>query len=176
MNAMASQITDVSIVCPAVCSGANQIKHQSSKSLAFVRGFPPQVASNAENVSIWWRHHINSPDISKAACVRRKRCWRTVREVIRGMVKTRILSHSIPRLSVWAVCLWLDLDLEAFLQWPTWTNVTMKMQPPGISEFVTDVMVGVPHYHLPGDYQRPLKLVRIPTVRHQPAGPIIHVY
>ena len=35
---MASQITGVSIVCSAVCSGADQRKHQSSASLAFVKG------------------------------------------------------------------------------------------------------------------------------------------
>ena len=38
MNAMASQITGVSIVCSTVCSGADQRKHQSIASLAFVRG------------------------------------------------------------------------------------------------------------------------------------------
>ena len=38
MNAMASQITCVSIVCSTVCSGTDQRKHQSSASLAFVRG------------------------------------------------------------------------------------------------------------------------------------------
>ena len=38
MSAMASQITDVSIVCSAVGSGTDQRKHQSSASLAFVRG------------------------------------------------------------------------------------------------------------------------------------------
>ena len=38
MSVMASQITRTSIVCSAVCSGANQRKHQSSASLAFVRG------------------------------------------------------------------------------------------------------------------------------------------
>ena len=38
MSAMASQITGVSIVCLAVCSGAGQRKHQRSASLAFVRG------------------------------------------------------------------------------------------------------------------------------------------
>ena len=38
MSAMASQITGVSIVCSAVYSGADQRKHQSSASLAFVRG------------------------------------------------------------------------------------------------------------------------------------------
>ena len=50
-----------------VYSGADQRKHESSASLAFVRGihrgpvnstgeFPAQMASIAENVSIWWRH------------------------------------------------------------------------------------------------------------------------
>ena len=63
MGAMASQITGVALVCSIVCSGTNQRKHQSSTSLAFVRGIhrwpvnSPQKASNAENISIWWRHH-----------------------------------------------------------------------------------------------------------------------
>ena len=38
MRAMASQTTGVSIVCLNLCSGAGQRKHQSSASLAFVRG------------------------------------------------------------------------------------------------------------------------------------------
>ena len=37
-SAMASEITGVSIVCSAVCSDVDQRKHQSSASLAFVRG------------------------------------------------------------------------------------------------------------------------------------------
>ena len=47
MGAVASQITSVSIVCSTVCSGADQRKHQSSTSLAFVRGIH------------WWS--VNSP-------------------------------------------------------------------------------------------------------------------
>ena len=38
MSAVASQITGVTIVYSTVCSGADQRKHQSSASLAFVRG------------------------------------------------------------------------------------------------------------------------------------------
>ena len=38
MSVMASQITGVSIVCSTVCSSTDQRKHQSSASLAFVRG------------------------------------------------------------------------------------------------------------------------------------------
>ena len=59
MGAMACQITSLTIVYSTVYSGADQRKHQSSASLAFVLGlhrlpvFPAQMASNAENVSIW---------------------------------------------------------------------------------------------------------------------------
>ena len=60
MSAMASQITGVTIVDSTVCSGADQRKHQSSASLAFVRGndrwFPAQRTRNADNVlmtSLW---------------------------------------------------------------------------------------------------------------------------
>ena len=63
MGAIASQITNLTIVYSIVYSDADQRKHQSSASLAFVRGIHlgpvPQMAtgSYAENVSIWWRHH-----------------------------------------------------------------------------------------------------------------------
>ena len=57
MRAMVPQITSLTIVYPTVYSGADERKHQSSASLAFVCGeFPAQMASNAKNVSIWWRH------------------------------------------------------------------------------------------------------------------------
>ena len=79
MSMMASQITSVSNLRSNICSGADQRKHQSSTSLAFVRGiyrsklqvtgfsegkpqatsgFPSQRASNVENVSIWWWHQV----------------------------------------------------------------------------------------------------------------------
>ena len=38
MSARVSQITGVSFVCSTACSGADQRKHQSSVSVAFVRG------------------------------------------------------------------------------------------------------------------------------------------
>ena len=38
MSSVASEITGAAIVCLTVCSGADQRKHQSSTSLAFVRG------------------------------------------------------------------------------------------------------------------------------------------
>ena len=63
MTTMASQITSFTVVYSTVYSDADQRKHQSYASLAFVWGihrtgeFPAQKASYAENVSIWWRHH-----------------------------------------------------------------------------------------------------------------------
>ena len=52
--AMQSQITSLTIVYPIVYWIADQRKHQSSASLAFVRGIHRRTA---ENVSISWRHH-----------------------------------------------------------------------------------------------------------------------
>ena len=50
MVAMASQIASLKIVYWTVYSDADQRKHQSSASLAILRGNPP-----AEKVSIWLR-------------------------------------------------------------------------------------------------------------------------
>ena len=64
MSAMVSQITSLTIIYSIGYSGADQIKFQSSASLAFVRGIHRwpvnsrhKMASNEENVSIWRYHH-----------------------------------------------------------------------------------------------------------------------
>ena len=60
MYAMASRITSITIVYSTVYLDADQRKYQSSVSLAFVweiHRWPTQLASSAEYVSIWWRHH-----------------------------------------------------------------------------------------------------------------------
>ena len=69
MGEVASQITSLKIVYSTVYSGADQRKHQSSASLAFVRGihrarteeFTAQMASNAEMLPfddvIMKKHH-----------------------------------------------------------------------------------------------------------------------
>ena len=65
MGMMVSLLTGVSIVFSNICSGAVQRKHQSSASLAFMRGIHrspvnslQKRASNAENISIWWFHYV----------------------------------------------------------------------------------------------------------------------
>ena len=61
MSGMASQITSLAIVSSTVYPGADQRKHQSPRHwplcVEFTGEFPAQMASNAENVSIWLRHH-----------------------------------------------------------------------------------------------------------------------
>ena len=64
MGAIASKITGIAIVYYAFYLGADQRKHQSSASLAFVPPvpgeFPAQRASNTENVSSWWHNHVSN--------------------------------------------------------------------------------------------------------------------
>ena len=63
MSAMASQITSLAIVYSTVDSDAGQNKSKlrvtglCAGSSPGTGEFPAQMASNAENVSIWWRHH-----------------------------------------------------------------------------------------------------------------------
>ena len=51
MGAITSQITSLTIVYSTVYSDADQRKGGE-----FTGEFPAQMASNAENVSVWWRH------------------------------------------------------------------------------------------------------------------------
>ena len=64
MSSVASQITSLTIVYSTVYSGADQKKTSKLRVAGLCVGnapvtgeFPAQMASNAENVSIWWRHH-----------------------------------------------------------------------------------------------------------------------
>ena len=64
MGTMASQITSLTIVYSTVYSDADYGKKTKLRVTGLYAGnspgtgeFPAQMASNAENVSIWWRHH-----------------------------------------------------------------------------------------------------------------------
>ena len=64
MNAMASQITSLTIVFSTVYSRCRSKETLKLRVTVLCVGnspvtceFPAQRASNAENVSIWWRHH-----------------------------------------------------------------------------------------------------------------------
>ena len=62
IGVMASQITSLTIVYSTVYSGADQRKHQSSASLAYVRGIHrwPVNSPHKGPVFIRWRHHDTS--------------------------------------------------------------------------------------------------------------------
>ena len=67
MDTMASQITSLTIVCAAVYSRHRSKKTSKLRVTGLYAGnspvtgeFPAQRASNAGNVSIWWRHHGNT--------------------------------------------------------------------------------------------------------------------
>ena len=63
MTTIASQITNLMIVYSTVYSGADQRNIKAPRHWLCVGNspgtieFPAQMASNAENVSIWWHHH-----------------------------------------------------------------------------------------------------------------------
>ena len=61
MSAMASQITSRTIVYSTVYSRRRPKKTSKLRVTGLCEGnLPAQRASNAENVSIWWRHHGSS--------------------------------------------------------------------------------------------------------------------
>ena len=77
MSTMASQITSLAIVCSTVYSRRRSKKTSKVRVTGLCEGnspvtgeFPAQKASNAENVSIWWRHHVvvRDPVIIRYCC------------------------------------------------------------------------------------------------------------
>ena len=64
MGTMASQISSLTIVYSTVHSSADENKTSKLRVTGLCAGnspvsadFPAQMSINAENVSIWWRHH-----------------------------------------------------------------------------------------------------------------------
>ena len=65
MGAMASKITSLTIVYSTIYSDTDQNKSSKLRVACLCAGnspvsgeFPAQMASYAENVSIWWRHRV----------------------------------------------------------------------------------------------------------------------
>ena len=73
MSTKASRITGVSIVYSTICSGANQRKHQSSASLAFVRGIHRWPMNSPHKGSVTWKMYPFDDVIMQQACV--WCCW-----------------------------------------------------------------------------------------------------
>ena len=60
MGTMVSQITSLTIVYAIVYLGVDEVTGLCVGNSPVTSEFPTQRASNAENVSIWWRHHVYS--------------------------------------------------------------------------------------------------------------------
>ena len=61
MGAMASQITSITNVYSTVYSGTDSklcVTGLCAENSPVTVEFPAQMASDTENVSIWWRHHV----------------------------------------------------------------------------------------------------------------------
>ena len=101
MGTIASQITSPTIVFPTVYSNAAQRKHQSFASLAFVRGLGGQMPTNAENVSIWWCHHLQK----KFTCIITSRAH--TQPLIFWNWVTHIWSMSLSNISVHVTCIFV---------------------------------------------------------------------
>ena len=76
MRAMASQITSLTIVYSAIYSRRRSQSPTKLRVTGLCEGnspvtgeFPAQRASNAENVSIWWRHHMVSAKCTQVSPV-----------------------------------------------------------------------------------------------------------
>ena len=66
-------------------------------------GFPSQRASNyAENVSIWWRHHV--VDILLKVCSARQICINMIKKIIVGVYVLKYKTAVSPLLTPWKYC------------------------------------------------------------------------
>ena len=55
MRVMVSQVTGISIVCSAICSGADQRKHHSSALLVFVTGIHRSLENSLHKGPVTWK-------------------------------------------------------------------------------------------------------------------------
>ena len=126
MSAMASQITSVTIVYSTVYSGADRRKLQGSATLASVGGnspvtgeFPAQMASNVENVFIWWRHHDKSTSIGIMAWMNNYihiKEWDIITHPHSNIINNNIIASTMGR---WLVtCVGHDWWPTKTIEWP----------------------------------------------------------
>ena len=113
MSGMASKITGVSIVYSAVCSSADQIKHQSSASLAFVRGIHRWPVNSPHKRPMTRKHLMTSSCIK----VLRRYSRRPLNAVLRRAVSNgRWCSNQLQRAKN------IPIDLTTYLHYITKCN------------------------------------------------------
>ena len=86
MSTMASQITGVSIICSVTDQRKIRVTGLYEGNPTVTGRFPSQMASNAENISIWWRHHESDSN---------KYSYETVSSVpLPGLLCTNLVAHT----------------------------------------------------------------------------------
>ena len=121
IGAMASEITSLTIVYATVYSGADQRKHQSSASLAFLRGIylwlvnSPHKGPVTENVSIWWLHHEPSPPVCTTTLVYSSEINKTVPGPKKALmyINGKLPSSMLISFNTWTI------GCDLFKQWLT---------------------------------------------------------
>ena len=121
MGVIGSQTTSLAIVYSTIYSGLDQIKYQSSASLAFVWGIhPAQMASNVENVSIWWRHHVTDRFIfsrfASVALGQSYNCSSVADKTLKEMGKSTSIT---PQIKMWLI---LPMYYAYCALWPSKIN------------------------------------------------------
>ena len=104
VSTMTSQITSAPSVCPIVCSVADQRKTSKLRVTGLCEGnspmtgdFPAQRDRNAENVSIWWRHHDYMQPLTSESP---KAMWRTCVSLKKVIISPGIGASSVRRQSL----------------------------------------------------------------------------
>ena len=141
MSAMASQITIVSVVCSTVGSSSDQRIHQTSRHWPlcgkFTGEFPAQKASNAETVSIWWRHHVfrRKPNKQAMAPTNHWSClklyWESYNQEAMGPCITNVFATRRKNFSQWHRSFQRKLRSH-WLKFLRHVAITLVIQGPGL--------------------------------------------
>ena len=139
MSTMASQITGLTIVYPSVYSGADQRKHQSSASLAFVRGIHWSPVSSPHKGPVTRKMFPFDDVIMKCLCLCLRFIWlwiimiinkenmpfvglkRDTRDAIVHVITTDLMNYYVPSLSLGMV----------------WANTTYSIDISNIPNFIS---------------------------------------
>ena len=131
ISVMASQITGVSLVYSTVCSGADQSKHQSSASLAFVRGSHRWPVNSPHIGPVTWKMFPFDDVVMRYECetkcalmvVMRVNLWNSTKH--RNLANVRYISLVISQFSRYQNLkghLWEDVHLDLVISISMWQN------------------------------------------------------
>ena len=146
MGTIASQITSLTVVYSIVYSGGDQRTHQFTG----IGEFPAQRASNAENVSIWWRHHGDKMPSSGGTRIRTQPSMKPILQQTayfgRLLVWFLLLFHSIFPVvhhtilkNIYPALLWLIAYHQFFVDSCNLLPILLRVAALGIHKNASDI-------------------------------------